>query len=128
MKDLKICLADDDSDDRELFQEALIDVNPTSEMLLFKDGSELIGTLPKIEHVPDFLFLDLNMTKMDGKETLAKIRENKRYDPLFVVIYSTSSAAGDIKDCLELGANGYMVKPASFKALKDGIAGIIKVD
>ncbi|QRY55497.1 response regulator [Sphingobacterium siyangense] len=128
MKNLKICLADDDSDDRELFQEALIDLDATSELMLFKDGSEVITALPKIRYVPDFLFLDLNMPIMDGRDTLVKIRKNHRYDPLFVVIYSTSAAARDIKDCMQLGANGYLVKPTSFKALKAGIADILKVN
>ena len=48
---------------------------------------------------------------MDGFETLKKIRDHKQFKDLPVIMFSASSDEADIAESMNLGANGYMVKP-----------------
>ena len=57
---------------------------------------------------PDIVLLDVNMPRMDGMETLRKLKET---DPDCVVIMLTSLANREsVERALELGAAGYIRK------------------
>ncbi|QRY55492.1 response regulator [Sphingobacterium siyangense] len=126
MKKLKICLVDDDREDREIFQEAFEELNSGSDLKIFDNGLEVMQYLENLEHVPDIIFLDINMPVMGGLETLREIRKVERYRSITVVIYSTSSAENDIEQTLISGANIYLTKPSSYQSLKDAISKIMK--
>lgn len=128
MKNLKICLVDDDNDDREIFQEAFNELNSENVLMVFKNGLEIIDYLDKTEEAPHIIFLDLNMPIMGGLETLKEIRTNERFKSLSIAIYSTSSSEKDIEETLAAGANIYITKPANFERLKDTLRKAIKVN
>ena len=128
MKNLRICLVDDDKDDRETFQDAFNELNSNNVLMTFKNGLEAIDYLNAIEDVPDIIFLDLNMPIMGGLETLREIRKNKRYKLLSVVIYSTSSSEKDIEETLVAGANIYITKPTNYRVLKDMLTKVMKMN
>lgn len=128
MKNLKICLVDDDQDDREIFQEAFNDLNSGNDLSTFNNGLEVIDYLTSVEVIPDIIFLDLNMPLIGGLETLREIRKNERLKTLSVAIYSTSSTDKDIEETLAAGANIYITKPASFSSLKDMLKKVIKMN
>jgi Response regulator containing a CheY-like receiver domain and a GGDEF domain len=128
MKNLRICLVDDDKDDRETFQDAFNELNSDNVLMTFKNGLEAIDYLNAIEDVPDIIFLDLNMPIMGGLETLREIRKNERYKLLSVVIYSTSSSEKDIEETLVAGANIYITKPTNYRVLKDMLTKVMKVN
>ena len=50
----------------------------------------------------------------NGKECLQEIRQKKKFDPIIVAMYSTSSQRKDIDETFSYGANTYIIKPASF--------------
>jgi len=88
----QVLLADDDFDDRFFFQRA-VDTLPTPNQLkTVDDGADLMDYLDKtdIEKLPDILFLDLNMPKMNGMECLEQIKGNNKLKHIPVVIYSTA--------------------------------------
>mgnify|MGYP003579274684 CR=1 FL=1 len=69
-----IIVADDDSDDRELFEEAATFADPGITITLARDGEELMEHLLNRSLLPDMIFLDLNMPRKNGKECLTEIR------------------------------------------------------
>src|SRR6478672_4937519 len=109
---LKILLADDDPDDRELFTEAAESHDVSVESV--PNGIELMQTLIHAAALPDFILLDLNMPEKGGKECLHEIRQYNKFDSVPVIIYSTSSSKKDIEDTFSMGANLYITKPNSF--------------
>jgi CheY-like chemotaxis protein len=123
---LRILLADDDPDDRELFTEAaqyhdvVVDSVP--------NGMQLMQTLVAGDTLPDFILLDLNMPEKGGKDCLREIRQHERFDNVPVIIYSTSSSKKDIEDTFAMGANLYITKPNSFSDLKNTIGSVINID
>ena len=125
----KIFLADDDEDDRMLFSEALEEISLNTKLSLFKHGQELLDYLfqPNIE-LPNLIFLDINMPKVNGMQCLTEIRNNPRLKDLYVAMYSTSSSEKDIEESFKKGANIYINKPSCFTALCNMVEKTLKVN
>lgn len=70
---------------------------------------------------PGILLLDINMPRMDGLETLQRIRANDQLRSLPVVMLTTSKAEEDRMRSYELGANAYIVKPIGFDNFAEAI-------
>jgi CheY-like chemotaxis protein len=117
---LSCLLIDDDRDDQEIFKLALQDVNDEVFCLTADDGIKGLQMLqPEEKFVPTYIFLDLNMPRMTGRDCLNALKSDPLLADIPVVIYSTSSDPKDIQDTKELGAAGYVVKQYSLASLKD---------
>ena len=126
---LKILLADDDMDDRLLFEDALDEIPVKSEVKSVKDGVELMEYLRNENgQLPNLLFLDLNMPRMGGIDCLKEIRKDAKLKELCVAIYSTSSSEQDIENTFVQGANVYIKKPNDFKTLKKALKKVLELN
>jgi len=112
-----IMLADDDSDDTEMFCEAVEIASRNVICHTAINGEELLKKLQKLERLPGIIFLDMNMPIMNGWECLAVLKADRRYREIPVIMISTSSHREDVATCLESGALCYLVKPADFNVL-----------
>jgi CheY-like chemotaxis protein len=122
----RILLIDDDIDDVGLFREALKRIAPSVSLQYFNEGEEALGNLLEEKNVlPDIIFLDINMPKVNGWEFLVSFREARHLKHVPVIIYSTSSENREIRKAKELGANGFITKPDSFTQLKEMLAAIL---
>jgi CheY-like chemotaxis protein len=118
-RSLHVLLADDDIEDREIFMTAIQELSPDIKISVAVNGRELMSKLcNEDDHLPDILFLDLNMPFKNGQECLKEIRSNERLKRLPVIIYSTSSSSEHIDQTYKGGANYYLPKPDSFRDLK----------
>lgn len=115
---LHLLLADDDSDDREMFQEALSEIPIDAKLTEVKDGEKLMQWLNQpTERLPDLLFLDLNMPRKNGHECLEEIKKNPHLQSLLVVIFSTTIDTINVDNLYNNGAHYYIQKPSSFEHL-----------
>ncbi len=105
-----ILLIDDNRDDAELTREALSEAAPHVGMTWAADGLEAMGLL-RDGLRPDVILLDLNMPRMDGRETLRQIKADPDLAPLPVIILSTSDADRDVIETYRSRATAFMVKP-----------------
>lgn len=110
-------LIDDDEDDRELFRLALSDADEDACFYEAKSGREALERLEKKEIVPDYIFLDLNMPEMNGKECLKELRSLPECYEIPVIIFSTSANPDDIRDTINNGASDFLTKPAKTSEL-----------
>lgn len=117
----RIFLTDDDVDDREIFAEALMDIDSQIDLEMFSSGEELLKHLSIIRNLPDIIFLDLNMPGMDGNECLLKLRSTKKFDTICIIIYSTIFNLAQVEELFNAGANRFLRKPWSFITLKDAL-------
>lgn len=126
---LNIALADDDEDDRTIFNEVIEELAMKTKLSLFKDGQELMDylSLPNIVP-PNLIFLDLNMPVKNGMQCLQEIRQNSALKDLAVAIYSTSSSEKDIEETFVNGANIYIKKPTNFDNLRDVIEKVLQLN
>lgn len=128
LNNLNVLLADDDEDDRWLFEQALSNLKIKTTLLLFKNGKEIMDYLKKAESMPHIVFLDLNMPIKNGTECLIEMRKNDYLKEMIVAIYSTSSSEKDIENTFVNGANIYINKPNDFAALKKVIDKVLQLN
>jgi CheY-like chemotaxis protein len=118
-----ILYAEDDPEDADLFCEVVRSISSKIACIIAKDGIDALEILENSTVLPDFIFLDVNMPLLDGKECLMRIKRNKEFRAIPVVIYTTSKRQKDIQTFKELGAFEYIIKPNSvrdaYKSLKN---------
>lgn len=118
-------LADDDRDDAELFNEALSLISASIKFHHVENGQAALHFLTSPDcQKPDIIFLDLNMPAMSGWQCLAKLKNDSALKDIPVIMYSTSSNPREKEIAMELGAVGFVTKPADFKVLTK-VLGII---
>ena|GEM_PF-130366 len=120
-------LIDDDEDDQEIFTLALGNVDEAIHCITANDGIEALHTLNLDNNfIPDFIFLDLNMVRMNGLECLVEIRKIQRLQNTPIIIYSTSSEEKDISATRQLGAADYIIKPPSMFQLEKRLEQVLR--
>jgi DNA-binding response OmpR family regulator len=72
------------------------------------DGEEALGTI--VDEMPDLVFLDIRLPKMDGLTFLERLRGDRRTKDIPVVIVSNYSEEELVSRGLQLGALEYLVK------------------
>ncbi len=116
---LTVFLIDDDEDDISLFHEMLQEVASDARFSSAVNGLEALETLrSSAGSLPQLIFLDLNMPRMNGKECLTELKQDPQLQAIPVIIYSTSSSAHDRAEVTSLGALGMITKPFSLLHLK----------
>ena len=114
----RVLIIDDDEDDRELFCEAVGQFNKDIDCFHATDGEEALAFLTDANgNLPDFIFLDLNMPRLNGKECLAEIKKRNKVKDIPVIIYSTSNNRRDKEETRLLGAANFLHKPNEFNIL-----------
>jgi CheY-like chemotaxis protein len=118
-----VLLVEDSPGDVRLTREAFREANPAVQMHVASDGIEAMAFLrqeganadaPR----PDFILLDLNLPKMDGREVLALIKDDDSLRTIPTIILTTSEADADILHSYELNANAYLRKPVTLEAFE----------
>lgn len=118
-----VLLVEDSPGDVRLLREAFREANPRVRLHVAADGIEAMSFLRReganaAAPRPDFILLDLNLPKMDGREVLAKIKGDDSLRTIPIVILTTSEAEADITRSYELNANAYLRKPVTLDAFE----------
>ncbi|HMH21227.1 MAG TPA: response regulator [Puia sp.] len=110
-----ILVADDDSEDQELLEEAIFEVDPDTIADMVWNGKEALDYLENCpgDKLPCAIILDYSMPILNGAEVLAIIGKNPRFSAIPKFIWSTSSTRIHIQECMDNGAVKYFVKPDS---------------
>ena len=124
---LTIIVADDDSDDRMLIDDAFQESRLANPLVFVENGEQLLQCLRgeakfadgKGCRNPGLNLLDLNMPKMDGRTALAHIKADPDLRRIPVIVLTTSKAEEDVFRTYDLGVNSFITKPVSFEALVD---------
>jgi len=126
-KPITMLLAEDDFDDRYLISEALDESGVENQLYIVENGEDLINYLKNRGKYtdkekyprPGLILLDLNMPLMDGREALAKIKQDPDLKTIPIVVLTTSQAEDDIQETYGLGITGFITKPMTFSGLVD---------
>jgi CheY-like chemotaxis protein len=114
---MTVLLVDDDQDDQDIFKEAASLAIADIHCLFAKDGEECLALLETLSALPDYLFLDVNMPRMDGRECLKRLKAHPRFKKISVIMYSTSNYQSGQGEYLKLGASSFITKPSEFNLL-----------
>src|SRR4051812_5400039 len=100
-----LLLIEDSADDYEATTRAFKKANLLNPLLWCKSGEEALALLRSAQTRPGLILLDLNMPGLDGRKTLALIKEDAVLRHIPVIILTTSSDMRDIEECYHIGAN-----------------------
>jgi CheY-like chemotaxis protein len=126
VSDMIILNVDDDQEDREFFVDALKEIDPTITCLVAGRALEALRMLENLQTLPDYIFLDINMPVMDGKQCLQRIKSVPEFVSIPVIMYSTSTDTSEIRECYRLGAADFLIKPNSFEKLVNDLTSIFE--
>ena len=86
-----ILLVDDDSDDREIIDEAFKEIGYEPQVKKFINGKALLNYLESIEPTvyPSLIVLDNTLPELDANDLLVILKEHPAYKDIPVVIYTT---------------------------------------
>jgi chemotaxis family two-component system response regulator Rcp1 len=120
---IDVLLIEDNPGDADLTRETLELSKVFLRISVAVDGvdglARMLGRPPYTSpSVPDLVLLDLNLPKLDGRETLAAMRGEQTLRTIPVVILTSSDAERDIVRSYELGANCYITKPVDLVAFQ----------
>ena len=105
--------ADDDPDDIQLVKEAFGMYTKNVDVVSVHDGTAAIAwlrALGPLDTKPCLIILDINMPKMDGKETLQRIRALPDFDKVPILLFTTSTRNYDQDFAMRYNA-GFLTKP-----------------
>ena len=123
-----ILWADDDVDDLLMMREILVKNKKQFELVEVRNGREALDYLKKANQkgsLPCLIILDINMPVLDGKKTLSMIKENKDYENIPVVIFTTSNSELDRMYCQKYGTR-MITKPPDFQSLQSTVLQLIE--
>lgn len=113
-----ILLVEDRPQNAVLFVRALRMSGVENKVVVVRDGVEALDFLfgrggyagRDTAISPRLVVLDMHMPRMDGLETLRRIRADERTTLLPVVMFSSSDLPQDVMEAYRLGANSYVDK------------------
>ena len=115
-----VLLVEDHQADQKLTQRAFQSFTLPVQLHTVLDGVEAMAFLRQQGRFagvprPDIVLLDLNMPRKDGREVLREVSLDVALATIPIIILTTSSAQTAVEMAYRHTANGYIVKPVSFK-------------
>ena len=116
-------VAEDDGNDVFFLQRAFQQAKIENPLHVVGDGQEAIDYLSgegkfsdrSLYPLPHLFILDLKMPRKTGLDVLLWLQEQPELRCLPVLVLSSSAQRTDIERAYELGANAFVVKPASLE-------------
>lgn len=91
-----------------------------------KQAIEYLNSIDDINNLPNLILLDILMPKMNGYETLSRIRKIDKYKEIPIIFLTGISSPEFEVRCLESGASDYITKPFSPSVLLARISVALK--
>lgn len=113
----RILVVEDDPDDRALMKRATRNAPVPVELEFATTGDEALSVLSSHTNssLPRVILLDLHLPGMSGIDLLRRLRKNRNWRFIPVVILSSSSLETDMTHAYEKGANSYLRKPLELR-------------
>lgn len=121
-----IIVADDDQDDKEFFDMAMKEIDPSIKIFNVPNGMEVLTLLDSF--IPDMIFLDLDMPVMNGLECLVAFSKSELLQKIPVVVYSSTTRQSNIQTAYEMGAHLFFIKPSVYQHYLNSLRAILNLD
>ncbi|HXU43852.1 MAG TPA: response regulator [Burkholderiales bacterium] len=90
------------------------------------DRAKALSSYLRQQKRPDLLLLDVMLPDGNGFDILAQLRARPEFSTLPIVLLTVKAELADIRNGLDLGADGYITKPYSKNQLAEVIAHVLK--
>lgn len=93
------------------------------EVGIARDGEQALSQMAAFQ--PDLVLLDIMLPKLNGYEVCQKIRENREWDRVKVVMLSAKGRELEVSKGMALGADAYVTKPFSTRDLVERVRSLL---
>ena len=104
---IKILIVEDDLTTQLIYEKGLF--NDVFDKKMTASGKEVLVIYN--EWHPDIIILDIQLREMNGDLVLKEIRKTLGDQKTTIVMATSQSKINDVKPCIDLGIEGYLVKP-----------------
>jgi CheY-like chemotaxis protein len=109
-----VLIIDDDVDDIFFLTEAIHQIDDTIQCYSALNGDQALKFLLNTNNpTPDFIFLDLNMPKVGGKQCLLRIKSLPDFRNIPIIVCTTSQNKTEVSELIESGAAYFLTKPTN---------------
>ncbi len=112
---MRVLSVDDSSMVRKIIKGAVEVLD--GELLEASDGIEALELLEEEYKSVDLILLDWNMPRLDGMEVLKRLKGDRRFRSIPVMMVTTESERENIVRAIQHGAVHYLVKPFTIEEL-----------
>lgn len=114
---IRILLVENNLADAQFFVEALESLSSLIKVHHVSDGRLAMDVINQTgEHTdaprPDLILLELDVPFISSRELLHYLKESNEFKPIPVIILTSSNSEQDKRECYEIGANAYIIKPS----------------
>jgi CheY-like chemotaxis protein len=114
----------EDSDDVAMVRRVFSKVAIPCGLHVARDGREALDYLfrrgqDRDAPAPDLVLLDLRLPAVGGLDVLRRMRTDQGLSAIPIVVLTGSNDEKDLRECMALGAEGYLVKPFKVGNVRD---------
>ncbi|EHH2372145.1 response regulator [Campylobacter coli] len=120
---MKLLVVDDSSTMRRIIKNTLTRLGH-NDVLEAEHGVEAWDLLEKNEDIK-ILITDWNMLEMNGLELVKKVRAEKKYEDMPIIMVTTEGGKAEVITALKAGVNNYIVKPFTPQVLKEKLEDVL---
>lgn len=111
-----VVLIDDDPDDVDIMQEALLRLDNSVVYIPFMDPCEALQAVThELVLLPNYIFIDINMPGLTGDKCLTEFRKHAHLNDVVITMFSTSMPHQVAESLKKDGANFAFQKPSRFE-------------
>jgi len=118
----KVLVVEDDVDIQKVVRMSL-KVRGTKDVVVVSNGEECLAVAADVK--PDLILLDVMMPKLDGYQTCRRLKQNPETKAIPVIFLTAKAQQFEMKQGLDAGALGYLVKPFDPMTLHDQIVAML---
>jgi two-component system response regulator len=119
---LHILLIEDNPADVLMVREAIQIFPVKADLMVARDGEQLLCFIQESHFEPDIILTDLNVPKFDGFEFLEQVCTNRETS---VIVLTGSENPADKRRAIEFGAKEYVVKPIDLDEFLNVVGDVI---
>lgn len=122
-----ILCVDDDEDDLFFIKEIIHSQGHTFDIEEATNGWDALSYLHnslKKDELPCLIIMDMNMPRMDGRQTIGKIKEDEQLATIPIVVFTTSSNIAH-KKYFESQGIRFITKPFDYKVFTKEIINLL---
>lgn len=129
-----LLVAEDSNEDFRMLQRLMRRMTVKNPIYRCTTGDEVLDFLYQVGNYqssdlaprPSVILLDLNLPGIDGRDVLERLKQDKSFKEIPIVVFTTSANPQDIELCYQRGANGYLIKPMDSSELEKTVQAFVE--
>jgi DNA-binding NarL/FixJ family response regulator len=123
----KIAVTEDNAINRNVFLQKVKEMADTQLVFVAIEGNDCLEQLKGLphHHLPQVIFMDLEMPKMDGIETIRIAKS--LYPNIYFIVLTVFDDDDKIFEAIKAGASGYLLKHESAAVLHEALINVVEI-